>query len=250
MINPIEYFLDPLKEGYTFEKTLILAIIFVISVFLIYKLLKRLKVKINKNFAIAIFFYVLFGSSLRVLVDLNIINSILFVTPNIYIFVGVITIVSLIINQVLKIKNYSLFILVGIFLYSISFTILFPHLKNLNGLLLTFLNLIPGIIVLRFLSVSRENKITIFSQYFDGTVAYVSIKYFSDKLYEQHLLANLIFSIYPELFPIIKFLVTMFIVLYIDKLKFDSFLTNYIKLIISILGFATSIRSFLLLLSI
>ncbi|MEM5831581.1 MAG: DUF63 family protein [Candidatus Aenigmatarchaeota archaeon] len=247
MINPIEYFTNPLKEGYTFEKTFVLGIIALIAIFLIYKILKKLKVKIDKKFSFSIFFYILFGSSIRVLVDLKIINSILFVTPNLWIFTGLITLIFLLISKKLGEK---FFLYAGIFLCIIPLSFLIPHLKNYYGFSLVFFLLLPLIFVLKNIKISLSNKAVIFSQYLDAVAAYVSVKFFSEKLVEQHLLANFFFSILPESFIFVKLFAAFLIVFLIDKEKLTKFQKNYLKLVIASLGTATSTRSFLLLLSI
>jgi len=255
VLKVLEYFLEPLKEGYTLEKTLILALIFVFSAFLVYKFLKKIRVKIDRYFSFSIFFFILFGSSIRVLVDLEYFFSIIFVTPNIWIFVSLLTIFSLLLSKFFekkfKIKYYKIFSAIGI---SISLPFLFLVLlnfKNYLGLFLTILFSIPALVIFKVLKLNSSNSVTIFSQYFDGIVAYISIKFFSDKLIEQHLFANIIFSIFPELFPVVKFLIPFFIVYFLDKEKgFDNFQKNFIKMVIAIHGFSISIRSFLLLLSV
>ncbi|MCS7123509.1 MAG: DUF63 family protein [Candidatus Aenigmarchaeota archaeon] len=246
MINPIEYFTEPLKEGYTFEKTLVLGIIFLLFVFLIYKILKKLKVKINYLFSLSIFFYILFGASLRVLMDLKILNSILLVTPNIWLIVGSITLLSLLINR----KNYKMFLIIGIILSMLPFSLLIPNFKNFYGFSLVFFFILPVIFVLKHVKTSLSNKAIIFSQYFDGIVAYVSVKYFSDKLVEQHLLANILFSYLPELYIFVKLFFGFLVAFLIDREKLTKFQKNYLKLVIAAFGATTSTRSFLLLLSV
>ncbi|MEM5880977.1 MAG: DUF63 family protein [Candidatus Aenigmatarchaeota archaeon] len=247
MKNPIEYFTNPLKEGYTFEKTFVLGIIALVAVFLIYKILKKLKVKIDKKFSLSIFFYILFGSSVRVLVDLGIINSILFVTPNIWIFTALITLTFLLISKKIGEK---FFLYSGIFLCMIPLSFLVPHLKNYYGFSLVFFFLLPLIFVLNNVKISLSNKAIIFTQYLDAITAYISIKFFSEKLAEQHLLANFFFSILPESFIFIKLFAAFLIVFLIDKEKLTKLQKNYLKLVIASLGAATSTRNFLLLISI
>ena len=71
----VNYFMDPHMIGYTPEKTIVLAIFFVIGVYVIYEILKRLNIKIDIRFAVAIAPFIVLGSILRVLVDSNVISS-------------------------------------------------------------------------------------------------------------------------------------------------------------------------------
>lgn len=96
------YYLDPIKgdEGYNLVNTFTWAIVLGICIFGIFKLLKKLEVKITPEFILSILPFVLAGSSLRVLEDspAGIFHppfSYLLITPNIYFLVFGVTVICL-----------------------------------------------------------------------------------------------------------------------------------------------------------
>ena len=65
-----DYFIDPIwsYSGYNIVNTLTYAAIAILAVYLIYGVLKN-RIKIDKKFVCAILWFVLFGSTLRVVTD-------------------------------------------------------------------------------------------------------------------------------------------------------------------------------------
>jgi uncharacterized membrane protein len=74
-IKILNYFLNPYEEGYTIEKTLVFALLFVVLAFVIYKVLKKLKIKVDRRSIIATLPFIFLGSSLKVIVDNGIIKK-------------------------------------------------------------------------------------------------------------------------------------------------------------------------------
>ncbi|WP_440947304.1 DUF63 family protein [Methanosarcina sp. T3] len=96
------YYLNPIKtdDGYNLVNTFTWAMVLGICIFGIFKLLKKLEVKITPGFILSILPFVLAGSSLRVLEDspAGIFHppfSYLLITPNIYFLVFGVTVVCL-----------------------------------------------------------------------------------------------------------------------------------------------------------
>lgn len=73
----LNYFLSP---GYDIPKTLTYSIAFVISIYLIFKLLKKIDIKVDRRLALALTPYIIFGGALRSLEDAGIVSSYWFVT--------------------------------------------------------------------------------------------------------------------------------------------------------------------------
>lgn len=96
------YYLNPIRgdEGYNLVNTFTWAVVLGICIFGVFRLLKKLEVKINQKFIISLLPFVLAGSSLRVIEDspADIFHppfSYLLITPNIYFLVFGITVVCL-----------------------------------------------------------------------------------------------------------------------------------------------------------
>ena len=90
-MDPWQFFYDnfirPMDErtGYNAINTITYAAIALLAAYLLYKGLQRLKIKIDDSFVPSIIPFILFGSTLRVVVDANILPySYLTTTPGIY----------------------------------------------------------------------------------------------------------------------------------------------------------------------
>ena len=252
----LDYFVNPLKTGYDFSKTLTFAIIFVIGIYLIFLFLKKLKIKVDEKFAIAIFPYILFGATLRVLRDLEFFTSNWLVTPGIYFLVtflvSLILLISLILQKKLKIPYFKTLFLIGILLFSFSLSQI--KFSNLNGALLVIIFFLPFVIFFYFFKKwSLENRLVTLTQIFDGTVTAIAMRFFGYG--EQHILPNIFINIFgpflfgPFSFLILKMVMIICALILIDKLYADREFKNYLKLVISILGLGTGTRDFICLLS-
>jgi uncharacterized membrane protein len=248
-IKILNYFLNPYEEGYTIEKTLVFALLFVVLAFVIYKLLKKLKIKIDRRLVIATLPFVFFGSSLRVIVDSGAITNralkILLTTPNIYILITLLIISLLYLSVKLQRKRivsyYKLMFLIGLTLFVISLA--FLRFVNFYGALLIFIFTLPWLLFcLFFKKWSFENRFALFSQMLDANATFVSLNFFP--VYkEQHVIPNFIISLFgPYSFVIVKFIVVVSILFLIDKFSKDRELNNYVKIIIGFLGAATGFR--------
>lgn len=128
----IRYYVDPIVHdtGYNIVNTLTWAMVLVLCVYSLHslKVFKRLGVTIDQRFVIGVVCYVLFGSSLRVLVDADIFApplNYIFTTPNIYFVVFAITMASLIISlHIYKEIYYIPFAVIGLSLTSVNIGVL------------------------------------------------------------------------------------------------------------------------------
>jgi uncharacterized membrane protein len=248
-IKILNYFLNPYEEGYTIEKTLVFALLFVLLAFFIYKILKKLKIKVDRRSIIATLPFIFFGSSLRVIVDSGIIKNqtlkILLTTPNIYIIISMLILSLLyfsIFLQKKKIAKYhKIMFSIGSILFILSLT--FLRFVNFYGALLIFLFIFPWLLFcLFFKKWSFENRFALFFQMLDANATFVSLNFFH--LYkEQHVIPNFIISLFgPYSFVIVKLIVVVVTIFLIDKFSKDKELNNYVKIIIGFLGAATGMR--------
>ena len=127
-----KYYVDPIvtDSGYNIVNTLTWAMVLVLCVYGLYShnVLKRLGVTINQRFVIGVVCYVLFGSSLRVLVEAGIFApplKYLLITPNIYFVVFAITMASLMLTRrIYKERYYMPFAAIGLGLTSVNIGVL------------------------------------------------------------------------------------------------------------------------------
>lgn len=241
-----KYFAES-SYGYNIVNTTVYSIILILFVYLIFKILKKMKVDIDKNLALAISPFVLFGSSMRVLEDSGLLNGNIFVTPSIYFIVFGITFLTLLISVFIQRKKgipyFKPMFIVGLILSAFSLGNL--QYKNYLGVTYVIAYLIPWIVLLKIIHWSKENKVVTGAHMFDANSTFVSLQYFN--YYEQHVLPRYFIDLFgtPFSFVVIKFLALVSILILIDKYSHDKEFNNYIKLIIGILGAATGIRDFL-----
>jgi uncharacterized membrane protein len=246
----IDYFLSPSKTGYDVPKTLTYAIIFIIAAYLIYKLLKKMKVKIDKKLATAILPYIIFGGILRVLRDAGILTSSLFITPGIYFFVAVILITiilfSLLIEKKKNIPYFKISFILGLILVSFSLPFIEPVNFESSAIILIFF--LPWVIPFSLVKWREENKVVSLIHLFDANTTFVAMNFFGYA--EQHVLPTFLIETFsPISFIFVKLIAIVTILILIDKFCEDKEFGKYLKLIIGILGAGTGTRDFIRLLA-
>lgn len=245
----ISYFTDPTATGYTVEKTIIFALILIAAVYVIFEILKRLRIRVDGKLAIGVLPYVVFGGIMRVLQDAGIANSYWLITPGIYVVIISIILVALFLSWLIQRKfgvpYFKIIFVIG--LLSVAFTLPLLNFINLQGFLLVFLFFIPWIIILYKVKWGLANKFVTLAQMFDATATFVAIQFFG--FYEKHVLPSFLINIFsPISFIFVKIIGVVVILLLLDRFKEDREFNNFLKLIIGILGLGTGTRDFLQLL--
>jgi len=253
-MNPqdfVDYFLSPTKTGYDMPKTLVYSIVFVIAAYLIFRLLKKINVKVDKRLAVAITPYVFFGGILRSLEDAGSVNSYWFVTPGIYFFVFSVVLTALAASLLLQAKRkmpyFKVLFMAGLLLVSAAVTQVKP--VNLSGAFLVGLFLLPWILIFYFFKRwNLPNRIVSTVQMFDATTTFVALNFFSYR--EQHVLPNFFISLFSPLsFVFLKLAGVVVVLVLIDRFSTNKELNRYLKLLIGILGAATGTRDLFSLIS-
>ena len=262
-----EYFCEPIMnpsvQGYNLVNTGFYAIILFLAVFyFVAPFLKKQDIKIDFGFALAIIPFILFGAGLRVLNDIGIfqktcnpfdINFFTF-TPGIWIAVAGITIASLFIAKKLSKTSSEFnkkFGLIGLLfcLPILIFEII--NFKAWGGFVMV---LIIGVVLVVLTKIIAElrikdffkdklNILVVAGQILDGTATFVATDIFNCG--EQHPLSESILGVHPALFILIKILLALLIIYYIDRDVKDKRFATVIKLAVIILGFATGGRDLL-----
>ncbi len=274
------YFLDPIRfnTGYNIVNTAAYAIIFVALVFATYRLLKLLRIKIDKNFFIAIAPYIALGSILRAWEDLiettqaipeifsrfvlidayGTARNLLLITPLIYIFMFVLALSALLLSKLLerhaKIPYHKTWLAVGIVMCLLGASQL--QLNNafalfaMLGIFGVWALVIAGsrIAFSEFSIVkktlTKENTLLILVHVFDATTTFVALQFFP--YFEQHVLAGFFISILgPIGIYALKLPVITAVLHYIDKEVEEGEKRNFIKIAILILGLGPGLRNFL-----
>ena len=273
------------SEGYTMVSELTYGIILIIALYYIYLLLKKLNVKVDWRFALALMPFILFGPVIRVLEDTGYFDEpwvYWFISPFIYLLIAFFAILFLILGYYLENKlklskitvNKVLFV-GGLFflipsLVPIASWILGARWDSTNGVNFDVFLIVLGIVsIVVFLVYFIANyfkgkeKIVVYKNplnlamlsghLIDGLTSYISIKDpFSMGLFyaEKHPASNFLLEVWGPLFPIVKFLLIIFVVyvfdvLYKEELKEHLTLINLLKIGILILGFSPGLRDLL-----
>jgi uncharacterized membrane protein len=273
------------SEGYTMVSELTYGVILIIALYYIYRLLKKLKITVDWRFALALMPFILFGPVTRVLEDTGYFQEPLvywFISPFIYMMIAFFVILFLFIGRYLEDKINSSKITVNRVLFVGGLFVLIPFLipivswilgarwDSTTGINFDIFLIVVGIVSLIVFLVYfianyfKENKkIVVYKNplnlamlcghMIDGIATYISIKdpFFMGLSYaEKHPASNFLLDIWGPLFPIVKFLLIIFViyvfdVLYKEELEEHKTLVNLLKIGILILGFAPGLRNLL-----
>ena len=270
-----QYYIDPIKynTGYNIVNTLTYAVILIIAIIGVYKLLKRMNVKIDKNFFYAVIPFIAFGSILRVYEDfleasnaaggpLTIIDvtgtarNLLLVTPLIYITIFIITIsalvFSLLVQKYAKIPYYKVWFSTGAII-SLLVLLLIPFV-DFSGMALIF-GIVLGIdiavfVVRKYAEIKKmkissvlanENYLLIMSQMLDASATFVALSFYN--YWEQHVLPSFFINIFgPVSLFFLKLPIILLAVYYIDKEVTDTEKRTFLKMAVLVLGMAPGLR--------
>ncbi len=247
-----KYYIDPITQGggYNVVNTLTYGILVVIATWLTYKLLEKLKIKIDGNFVTAFAPWIVFGTLIRLFEEAGISSSYFLVTPMIWIesFVLVLSVflVSVFVERKFKIQYYKTMFSLGVISSIIPFLLVAQKIHNLTGMMIT-LGLVGAFAgILCFIKWSKENKVVLLSHLFDASATFTAIQFFG--FAELHVLPRfLITSFSPLSFLIVKAIVVTLVLISIDKYSDEKNFNNFLKFIIAIVGIGPGIRDFYLL---
>jgi len=253
--------------GYTIISEITYGILIIIALYLIYKLIKKLKITIDWKFALALMPYIIFGPVARTLEDTGYFNEptvYWFISPLIYVQITIYAVLFLLLGYYLekKLKNPKITVNRVIFtggsillipsLYLIAIWILgarwgtkenpvvrFDVFLIVIGLVL----LITGIVYLIAYLYKNKQKIAVYrnplnlaiilGHQIDGLTSYISIKdpFMMGLSYtEKHPASDLLLNIWGPLFPIVKFLLII-VVIYVFDVLYKQELKKYSGLV-------------------
>ena len=254
-----KYFINPIYtgEGYNIYNTLAYAIILILAAYGVYRLLKKMKIEIDRKFFLGILPFVAMGGALRALQDsVKTVNPLL-VTPIIYIVIFFIALGSLIFSRLLgkKIAYYKTWFAIGIIIDIWALAQMkFINFPGISLMLAITASWAAAIIITKKIAkkggkldgfLSMENMLIIGVHMFDATTTFVSLQFFP--YFEQHVVPSFFIGM---LGPGVMFALKLPIVvaaLYVldDEFEKDSNKKNFFKILILILGMGPGLRNFL-----
>ena len=251
---------DPTVQGYNLVNTLTYGIILlVLSFFVFYPQLKKRGIKFNHTFMLSLLPYIAFGISLRAInaarwfypTIKQTVNPLEIGywthTPGVWLITAFLTLIGLSIGLKFGKENYhKIFagfgILAGgtVFLYVLS---RFVDWKNFEmGLAIIALAVgITWLIVSKILKKkvldNKLNFLALTGQVIDSGATFFAVGFLGYG--EQHPLSAFILGVNPALFVVIKIVLILLILHYIDQDIQDENLKGFLKVFLAILGFAT-----------
>jgi len=253
-------------EGYTLISEITYGILLIISLYLIYKLLKKLEIVVDWRFALALMPYIVFGPVTRVLEDTGYFSEpyvYWFISPLIYVQIAAYAIFFLILGHYIERKLKNKRLTTNTILFSAGVLILLPAVYLIGSwiagnqwgdgstqthfdVFLIILVLVSFITVAVYLFANKFQKNKNVAVYknplnlamlvghlVDGITSYISIH---DPLnmglhyIEKHPASDLLMKIWGPLFPITKFLLIIFVI-YIFDILYKKELKQYSRLV-------------------
>jgi uncharacterized membrane protein len=279
-----QYFLEPVNnpavQGYNIVNTIVyVGLLLVLAFFVIFPILDRKGVKFSEKFAVALLPYIFIGSALRLLVSDNcnatwtvcfqkVLNPLSpgfwFFTPGVWFSTFILVGIGLLIARKLKGTEYhTTFGIIGIIFLIPAVVLDFLHFSNW----LPFLGTVVLILVILFgvkyfvdrftqtnfaknrlklhtnLMKNKLNILAVGGQIVDGTATVIATTWFGFS--EQHPLSAGILGVHPALFLLVKVVLMLAILHYVEKDIENENLQGYFKLFLIIIGFATGTASLL-----
>lgn len=274
------------EEKFTIVSEMIYGILVILVLIGLYKLMKKWNISVNSYFLLAIMPYIIAGSVTRVLEDSEFFVEpilYLFITPIIYFQILFIFLIFLFLGYYFQNRFNSSYVSINSTLFIGGMIYLSPFIYYISNwffgnpwipgsevrfdVFILVFSLVLTIVLSVFLISNFFKKYSfiyvfknplnlsmIGGHMVDGITSYISIY---DPLnmglpfyYEKHPASDLILNIWPPLFPIVKFLLIVIVIIIFDvvyKKDFEKYarLVNLLKIGIFILGFAPGLRDLL-----
>lgn len=264
-----EYFLNPILANGWFNpvNTAVYSIILIFAVYLVYNMLRKMKIQIDRNFLLAVLPFIFWGSSTRVLHDaayagalspeLNAFyGSPIFPTPGSYIITFTLALFtllgSLLIQKYAKIIYWKPMLAFGSILCIINIAItpvvsLLPLILILpTTLIFTGLFFTPKYLRLERLHnlLPNQNIAILGGHMLDASATTFALLIFG--YVEQHVLPRMLFPFLGfETMFLLKIAVVLPVLWLIDRYTEDRNFRNFLKIVVLILGIAPGLRDML-----
>jgi len=252
------YFVEPieLNQGYNVVNTIVYALILGLAVLLIHKMLRRMEIRVDEHFFVALMPYIILGPLMRAMTDVGLLpRTYLTVSPGAYFVIAGFAIVSLFAvwrhcrDEMLPLyRDFGLILLGGIlFLLAINWdrvSIRWEYFRYFIPSLLVAESFVW--LLSRVSDFFRRNALIFYTHFYDATTTFVGIQFFG--FWEQHVLARALIEatgtalvIYLE-----KLLLIGLVLLLLERLEEDEDLKNLVRLTVFILGFGPGTRNLLI----
>jgi len=256
------YFIDPITygTGYNIYNTAVYAVLLVIAAIIVYKLIRKMNIDVDRRFLFGVSPFIFLGGLLRALQDAKLFDTVFLITPLIYVSIFVVTLIALIIAKLLskKIQYHKTWFAIGAIAVLAALSLV--QLKDANALLL-MLGITAVWAVAIFAAkwvadtknitkvknfLTTENSFLLLAHEFDATTTYVATTFYP--YFEQHVLPSFFINIFGTWFMfVLKFIVVVIVLHVLDKeLSNPEELQKrtFLKFLVLMLGMAPGLRNF------
>lgn len=263
-------FVDPFEQnlGYNIPMTIAYgAILLVLAFYVLFPILDKRNVRFDDKFNRALIPFILWGASLRLVEVLGFVErefnplvpGFYFQTPGIWFLVAGVTLGALVLTRhFFKEKFADYFGATGALLLLLNLALIGSRFSQWDVLYSTILAfaLVAALVAIAYSWAlkqpwsnflhstfkpdalqSQSNILVVAGQLLDGTATAIAITYYGFS--EQHVVSDLILNVHPFLFPLLKALLALAIVSYVDREIENNNLAGFIKMFLIVLGFAT-----------
>jgi uncharacterized membrane protein len=259
-----QYFLQPIavEQGYNFVNTMVYALLALVGLYVIFKSMKYLKLRIDFRILMATAPFVLFGATLRALVDTGVMaRNFWTVSPGIYLFVTFGFVLSLLVGQFLEKKKLlsqwqffsgtvglGMFLSLLIFYRSSSFENIWLSLGIIATVIISAVVFYFAFNKLKWDWISEKYGFSAFSAHlFDATVTAMILFFVGG--WEKHPLPRFFIEKFGAFsFIPLKLVVIIPAIYVISKELDDKDLRNFLLIAITVLGMAEGMRNLISLL--
>ena len=255
-----EFFTKPLAEPskyapYNAVNTIVFALLAIAAAWGIFKLVRKMGIKFDWEFAKSILPFILLGSATRVAQDAGVLPRSVqiagitfypFVTPVIYVLIFLATIAAIFVSLVFFKKHFHKSMrVIGVVLLAAMLLPLLPRFQNFVFLLEILAITAVGTYIIFLLQKATKTKysnLALFAaggQMLDGAATFVGI--FFAGYSEQHVIGGFLISIHPALFLLVKFVFAFLVAEMLCREK-ESEERNYVLILIALFGIAPGVR--------
>lgn len=265
-----EYFLKPILSNGWFNpvNSITYGIILVAGVYLVFRLLKKMNIHIDRYFLYAILPFILWGSSTRVLHDAAYYGVLtgklgefyslpIFPTPGSYLITFllalIVLLISLTIQKYAKFPYWKVMLAIGIILDIVNFALL-PRIDPIPMLMVLGITGLWAALFFLLYKFSQTSKFKTLKDIFtfknsgllsahmlDASATYVAMTFFG--YLEQHPLPRFLIELTnPAAMFFLKIVVLIPVLYVIDRYSEPGDFKNFLKIVILILGLAPGLR--------
>ena len=265
-----EFFIRPMidssVQGYNLVNTMIYGLILLgLAFYVIYPQLNKRGFKFNETFALSLISYIIIGTTLRAINAFNLLPGIIektsspfelgfyTFTPGVWFLIFFLVVIGIYLGKNVIKKNFTkTFVAFGLIIALPLLLFLFINYTNWEGFLITLIAILIVSFGIKFglthglknkLLENKLNFLAFQGQVIDGVASVIAINFFN--FGEQHPLSNALIGLNPILFVIVKVILILAILYFVEKEIEDENLKNFTKTFLFVLGFATGIASLL-----